>query len=143
MGRRRVGLGFGGDDQYLADAQVAKARALVKEAGQWADTVNLRPEVMENVHLRWADYLFNQGDYATAQTVYEDILGTDGISADASEWTEYRIATCVFEQENYQEAATMFAAFANKYKNSIWKKPAELQIKIAELEQRRRGMNTQ
>jgi len=126
-------------DAYLADNKEASARALVKEAKQWARINGSGDVFAAGLYTRWGDYLFAQGDYKSAAEVFVDIAADSATDEETREWARYQHANCMFGLERYAQAEQMYKQFTADYEQSAWRKAAEAKIEFGAIERQLRG----
>ena len=78
--------------------------------------------------LAMADRLFNKGDHTAAAVEYRALVGEPSIAADE---LDYRLAECARAAGDAADAATRYAALAEKFPDSKYAAPARLQLALA------------
>ena len=78
--------------------------------------------------LAMADRLFNKGDHTAAAVEYRALVGEPSIAADE---LAYRLAECARAAGDAADAATRYAALAEKFPDSKYAAPARLQLALA------------
>jgi len=126
-------------EAYLADDKEASARALVKDARQWAETNGSLGLFMSELYVRWGDYLFGRADYKGAAEVFSEIAADANVPVESRSWAQYQYANCIFNLERYREAEDLYRRFVDEHKQSPWSKGAATRIAFSAVERRLRG----
>ncbi|MFP4172085.1 MAG: tetratricopeptide repeat protein [Candidatus Hydrogenedentota bacterium] len=124
-------------DAYLATDQTAQARSLVRELEIRAQEEPRMREHVLKAAVRWADHLYDRGDYRAAAEAYAVAVEASDNDGDNGYWAEFQRANALMRFGEYERSAEQYGAIAQS--DSPWAEAAETKARYARQEHVLRG----